>query len=991
MQLPQSLSQDLAELVSTQIPWAIRRLRHLADLPPAERQGAWQSTWANALPARKSALITYLGGLLEAPAQNRFILQNRPLPAEFSGWYKAVRGQLEHFLGEPVLPIEISTAVESVAAKSTALSLDPRGVSPALWEKQIAHIRKVRQAFAGRNDNGNFGNLLCSAYISLGMSCVQAGQRKEAIQAFDEAITIADAQHNLPQVITGVYHLAALYSQGAQDINRALQRVLPLWEQYHQEPPSLDLAQLADTLATAYARVGDAFETRHFTTTAATTLTAAGFPLADETEMSVSLRAWIVAARARMEVNQNNYADFQRALTLWLSHIRLRQQFTRDPDVWQFLQERAGLIQDTYHQVTAIFNAQLREDNALMRAMQGAYEYDPIDAKVAATPPGDIRESIDARLERKEFSEALLRDIQAVFARPEVQQDKRLRMANLWRLGACQHGLGRSVLAGRHLRQAHHLAEEIGGLDDVLFAIYQRAAVLPPTEEKAILDLCLAGIAKTEAARSNVITPYQQSAFFNGRTELYKMAIAWARELGGWDTVLGVGDLLKARNFLLPVNDPAALQSLRAALDGHYQALGTATASARHELLRQRQLSYDNWLLKNMGPAPRWQAVLPVTQLQEHLQPGEAALSYYEINDGRWLVVLITPDQLVQEMIHVRPEQMAGWLQGIGRLGDPGGNYRARGIGVYQGKAKPVEIRKKAPSAEKALEELSDFLLPPLIQAGLERADRLYVCPQQLLHRIPFHALTSGQQYLIEKLAISYLPNLRSLLYKDAVFSNDRGVVLIGTGTFRADGETVLADLVGAREEVEHLAREYRSGGIPVTELTGDLARRESILSAGANGILDRHDVIHIALHGEDVPTDNPLDARLFVRDGSIDGFDISHWKLSAELVVLSACFAGVRAVAGRGLEYLPGDDLFGLQAAFFSAGARRVFGALWPVADQPGKTLMIDFHRRLADHPPARAWQQTVVAHLATAPDSVRSPAFWAPFFLVEEGRGEG
>lgn len=985
MELPEDLSQELAGLVTSQIPWAIRRLRHLADLPSAERQGAWETIWAAGMPARKSALITYLSGVVELPAQNRFVLQGRAIPEEFATWYAGVKGLLEKMLGESVLALDVSTAVESVAAKSTSLSLDPRGVAPELWKQQIEHIRKTMQSFVGREDNGNFSEILCSAYISLGMCCVQAGKHKEAIEAYDEAITIADAQQNLPQVITSAYHLAALYSQGTKDINRALQRVLPLWETYHKGPASLDLAQLADTLATAYARVGDPFETKHFTSTVAEMMSAANFPLSDG-EVINTLRGWSAAAKSRVMVNQNSYADFQRALTLWLSNIRLQQHFINDTDLWQRLQRTASEVQATYYEVTRLFNIQIRKDNDLMRELQGTYEYDPVDLEGADSLSANSSEDIDARLARKEFSAALLRDIQREFEKPAIKGDKKLRMANLWRLGACQHGLGRAKLASRHLRQAHHLAEEVGGLDDVLFALYQRAAILPQTEARAILDFCLEGIAKTEAARSNVITPYQQSAFFNGRTELYKMAIAWARELKEWGTVLGVGDLLKARNLLLPVTEPDALQALRATLGKHYEAL--VDGANRNELLRQRQLSYDNWLLESMQAKATWETVLLPANLQECLAPREAALSYYEIDGGAWLVVLITPEELVQEIIQVTSEEMAAWLRSVRALGDPGGVYRARGISVYKGNAKPIEIRKKELPAEVALAALANFLLPSQIRQGMESVDRLFICPQRMLHRVPFHALPLDKSFLIEKLAISYLPNLRSLLYKDEEFSSDNGIVLIGTESFDSGGESGLADLSGAREEVEQLSRDYRGRGIPVTDLTGEEARRETILAAGSSGVLTSHDVIHIALHGEDVPTDNPLDARLFVRDGSIDGFDVSHLELDVELVVLSACFAGVRAVAGRGLEYLPGDDLFGLQAAFFSAGARRVFGALWPVADQIGKELMVDFHRRLADHAPARAWQATVVAYLANAPASVRSPQYWAPFFLVEEGR---
>lgn len=539
MKLSESLSQELAGLVVNQIPWAIRRLRHLADLQAMERGAAWQATWSAATPARKSALITYLAGVLEAPTQNYFVLQHRPVPPEFSGWYEKVKDQLVALLGAPLLP---------------------------------------------------------------------------------------------------------------------------LWEQYHTGAPSLDLAQLADTLATAYARVGDPFETSHFNEAAAALLTASGFPLPANLALITVLTNWVAAAKNRLEIDQNHYSDFQRVLALWLNNLRLKMQFTAEGAEWKTLKERGELLQDIYYQITELFNLQQRKDNELMREIQGAYDYDPIDA-VRMVLPGELIDSIEQRLAGRAFSEQLLLDIKALSEHPAIKQDKKLRMANHWRMGACLHGLGQTPLAARHLRQAHHLAKEIGDLDDVLFALYQRASVMLPTEARSILSFCLEGITKTEEARNNVITPYQQSAFFNGRTELYRMAIAWACELGEWDTVLGVGELLKARNFLLHVDDADTIDLLRTNLARHYDALRDSLGAKRTELLRQRQLSYDNWLLENIRQAKQWEQVLPGKDLQRSLRQGEVALSYYEINAGAWLVGLISCEQLIVEMITVAPEVMAGWIR----------------------------------------------------------------------------------------------------------------------------------------------------------------------------------------------------------------------------------------------------------------------------------------------------------------------------------------
>jgi CHAT domain-containing protein len=107
--------------------------------------------------------------------------------------------------------------------------------------------------------------------------------------------------------------------------------------------------------------------------------------------------------------------------------------------------------------------------------------------------------------------------------------------------------------------------------------------------------------------------------------------------------------------------------------------------------------------------------------------------------------------------------------------------------------------------------------------------------------------------------------------------------------------------------------------------------------------------------------------------------------------VVLSACSSGQRPIAGRGLKELPGDDLFGLQAAFFRAGARRVLGTLWPVDSPAARKIATAFHAHLAADElcgPAMALQASVLDYLSQADIRTRKIYFWAPFFLSVLGR---
>jgi CHAT domain-containing protein len=97
---------------------------------------------------------------------------------------------------------------------------------------------------------------------------------------------------------------------------------------------------------------------------------------------------------------------------------------------------------------------------------------------------------------------------------------------------------------------------------------------------------------------------------------------------------------------------------------------------------------------------------------------------------------------------------------------------------------------------------------------------------------------------------------------------------------------------------------------------------------------------------------------------------------------MLSACNSGQRAVAGREMDELPGDDVFGLQSSFAMAGARAVLGCLWPVNDKVAEEIMTEFHQSHAKHtPPDVALQRSVAGYLLRTNE--RHCYLWAPFFL--------
>jgi CHAT domain-containing protein len=237
---------------------------------------------------------------------------------------------------------------------------------------------------------------------------------------------------------------------------------------------------------------------------------------------------------------------------------------------------------------------------------------------------------------------------------------------------------------------------------------------------------------------------------------------------------------------------------------------------------------------------------------------------------------------------------------------------------------------------------------------------------------------------LIRSFAVRYVPNLATI----AMTYERRAegpVMVVGTSHY----DQGFPDLPQAEEEAEIVRDWYVGMGGEVVPLIGPSAVEAGLKELEAGGRLGECRTLHFATHGFNVSSDSPMESRIALRDGFVDGIEISNWRLSAEVVVLSACCSGQRAISGRGMAELPGDELFGLQASFFMAGARRVLGALWPVDSKAAKMITTGFHRHLhAGLEPDVALQRATNDFLDGAGTLHRRTYYWGPFFMAAIGQ---
>lgn len=329
----------------------------------------------------------------------------------------------------------------------------------------------------------------------------------------------------------------------------------------------------------------------------------------------------------------------------------------------------------------------------------------------------------------------------------------------------------------------------------------------------------------------------------------------------------------------------------------------------------------------------------------------------------------------------------------------------------------PEARRRRIAEADRALPgaaaELSRFLLGPA--AEFLGTSRLGIVPDGALQNVPFSMLpdpaAAHGEPLIGRHEVVLLPSISAVailrretsrppaaktlaIFADPVFNrsdsrlngksvappsaseNTRLLQHLGASTETGEAPLTIPRLPFTAREAERILTVAH--GARTVAATGFEASRE----AATNGQLSDYRYIHFATHGyldTERPSLSALVLAQFDRQGKpVDGFlrvaDVYNMRLSADLVVLSACQTGLG-------QEVRGEGLMGLTRAFLYAGAPRVIVSLWNVNDEATADLMASFYRGLLRD------GRTPAAALRAAQMELRarrrweSPYYWAAF----------
>ena len=471
----------------------------------------------------------------------------------------------------------------------------------------------------------------------------------------------------------------------------------------------------------------------------------------------------------------------------------------------------------------------------------------------------------------------------------------------------------------------------------------------------------------------------------------------------------GVDPLLLQRERSLgqSIADKATSQ-MRLLSRPHTQDEATAASKEMAELANE----YEQVQARIRETSPQYAALvrpvpLKLDEIQKRVLDSDTVLLEYSVGEKKSFLWAVTPDSIQMHELPRRSviEPLAKHVYEL---------LIARNQNVSRETLEQRSARLALSDAEfsKAAANLSQIILGP-VGAKL-RNKRLMIVSDGALQFVPFAALpdpsaTDSRSLIVDHEIVTApsasvvallreedsnrKPATKALaVLADPVFSNDdprvsgqrSKEIAASAHAVRSASEFNLGDLRRlrfSRQEADEIAR-LASDQSKLAAVDFDANRK---LATSAE--LGQYRIVHFATHGL-INNQNPelsgivlslVDEKGQPQNGFLRLYDLYNLKLSAELVVLSAC----QTALGKDIQ---GEGLVGLTRGFMYAGAPRVIASLWQIDDRASAEFMKRFYQELLGKKlrPAAALRAAQVS--MQNEKRWNSPHYWAAFTLQGE-----
>ncbi|MFT4762194.1 MAG: CHAT domain-containing protein/Tfp pilus assembly protein PilF [Paraglaciecola sp.] len=289
----------------------------------------------------------------------------------------------------------------------------------------------------------------------------------------------------------------------------------------------------------------------------------------------------------------------------------------------------------------------------------------------------------------------------------------------------------------------------------------------------------------------------------------------------------------------------------------------------------------------------------------------------------------------------------------------------------------------------------SSNLYEALFPLGTPINGSIVLIPDGLLTLIPIELLLTEQSknqvevdyaslpYILKKSTIRYAYAPSLLLIPAEKQATQKDQLLAFSPIYQNDAEGVFASrselsaLKYAQLEVKNI-----NDLLDSKNMIGQMATEDNFKK-----LANQHRLLHLAMHAS-IDNENPSFSGLKFSDNPNGGedatlyaYEIANMKLSAELVVLSACNTG----SGK---LITSEGPISLARAFRKAGCPNIVMSLWQADDEATAALMDVFYKNLkAGKGKAEALRQAKLTYLEKGRKTF--PHYWAAFVLTGDDEG--
>jgi CHAT domain-containing protein len=376
--------------------------------------------------------------------------------------------------------------------------------------------------------------------------------------------------------------------------------------------------------------------------------------------------------------------------------------------------------------------------------------------------------------------------------------------------------------------------------------------------------------------------------------------------------------------------------------------------SERVHILKQQGSAVGAVPTERERQGRRIQKVARIEEIRHHVAADQLVLTYF-LEQEKLTIFALSAKELKCYEIPGATEQLERWLPIL--------HAHLQSEGWHDAKRPPLR------PIRSLLSKLYNLLIASVIKECGPEVKLLTIVPYGPLHNIPFHALYTGAQYLIERYQINYLPATSMLtLFSTTSTPSSSELKKQNRKAPQIFGYSGQQEILRALEEADTIAK----------LLQGDCYLQEQATIARLMQAAAGAPVIHLATHGRS-RLDAPNFSSIILADGPLTALDAFQLDLqSCQLMTLSGCETGLALSGG-------GDEQLGLGRAFLAAGVSSLVMSSWPVEDVATSEMMQSFYRRLfMGESKVQALRSAQCTLLTQENTSYNHPYFWSAFRLV-------